>query len=533
MVDRKKKDVVVTNMKEEYIGHSIEVTPFADSEIEGGSLSMGSLEDGGPAGAVPTQMTVSVEEGIEEGAEMEVVEMKHSPEKKRKVRIYSQKFRKEWIHLKEFQGWLTEGITDDRAHCTVCDKELLAGKSELIKHSRGKKHRTLAAKSNPNPPPVQHGLSRVIDEDGMPHLLRIVDLRSDTVTQPSREMKKAMMEATLGDDVFSEDPTVKTLEDRVAQMLQKEAALFVPSGTMANLICVMTHCWGRGSEAIVGDQSHLHLWAQGGMAQIGSVHHRTIKNLPDGTFSLNEVRGLVRDEHDAQSPLTSLICVENPHHNAGGKAIPLNWMDELGAMCSELGLPLHCDGARLINASVALGTSPARIVQACDSVSLCLNKGLGAPMGSLVIGTKEFIAKAKRLRKVLGGGLHQSGIVAAAGLWALDHVAPRLSWDHTHARALAQSVCEEHSSAVTVNLKDVHTNVVLLHCDNIRVNAKKLCQRLASVTDEESEELSEQIVVMALAISDTTVRLVTHCDIRKEDVRSATRKLKCLKYSCR
>ncbi|XP_053639228.1 uncharacterized protein [Cherax quadricarinatus] len=469
--DGAKKEVMVTSMKAEYIEHSIEVTHFATSDMEAQGLGMPGLDD---AADVPTEMTVSVEEQNPNDGRLEVMELKHSIDKKKKrIRAYSQKFRKEWIQMGEFQGWLSEGSAPDRAYCTVCSKELLAGKSELLKHANGKKHKKRLEEGHINMT-VPTDLSSVLDGTAIPHVLQIVDLRSDTVTQPSREMKEAMFDAPVGDDVFSEDPTVKALEEKVARMLEKEAALFVPSGTMANLICVLTHCWGRGSEVIVGDQSHLHLWAQGGIAQVGSVHHRSIRNLPDGTFSLQDLRSLVRGD-DPHWPVTTL----------------------LGTLCNELNLPLHMDGARLINASVALGTSPARLVQ-----------------------------WALRVRKVLGGGLHQAGMFAAAGIYALDHIAPRLSLDHTNARAIAQSVSEVHSSAITVDLKGVQTNVVLLHCDNIRVNAKKLCQRLASVTDAESEEMGEQIVVMMLPITETTVRLMMHCDVKKDDIKAVIKKLK-------
>ncbi|KAA0200395.1 hypothetical protein HAZT_HAZT004520 [Hyalella azteca] len=372
--------------------------------------------------------------------------------------------------------------------------------------------------------------------EGAPH--HTVDLRSDTVTYPSIKMKEAMFRAPVGDDVFGEDPTVKELEKKIASLLGKESALLVPSGTMANLICVLTHCWMRGSEVILGDQSHLHVWAQGGIAQIGNIHHRTLKNLPDGSFSLTELKALVRGD-DPHWPVTSLVCIENTQNMLGGKALPLRWLDEIGAVCQELGLPLHCDGARLLNAAVAVGQPPSRLVRHCQSVAFCINKGLGAPMGSLVVGSKEFIERAIRVRKVLGGGLHQAGMFAAAGLYALEHVAPRLAWDHTHARAIAQGefdreimrypiagVKEMHSSAVTVDLKEVQTNMVLLTTDNIRVNAKKLCDRLAMVSDEEAEELDEQTVVMMLPITDTVVRCMTHCALTKSDIASVVKKLK-------
>ncbi|KAK8396967.1 hypothetical protein O3P69_005157 [Scylla paramamosain] len=457
-------------------------------------------------------------------------------------RYYVQKFRKEWLTYPVFRDWLSRcNNSDDKAYCTVCNKELCAGKSELLRHHKGKKHQkkmemwvqggssttttttsTSSIHVKASDPP---DLSTVLDENGMSHVLHIIDLRSDTVTQPCREMKNAMVSAVLGDDAFSEDPTVKTLEEKVAALLEKEAALFLPSGTMANLISVMAHCWDRGAEVIVGDQSHLNVWAQGGMAQIGGIHHRIIKNQPDGTFSIEELQALMRNSNE-QWPRHTLVCVENTHNTLGGKALPVQWMDELGAVCSQLGLSLHCDGARLMNAAVALGTSPARLVQSCDSVSLCLNKGLGAPMGSIIAGTKDFITRAQKMRKIMGGGLHQAGMLAAAGLWALDNQVPKLCADHTNARAIAQCVQEEHSSAVTVDLKSVQTNIVLLHCDNIRVDAKKLCQRLASVTDTEAQQLGEQVVVMMMPLSDTCVRLMTHCDVRKEDVKAVIKKLR-------
>ncbi|KAG0729922.1 putative low-specificity L-threonine aldolase 1 [Chionoecetes opilio] len=452
---------------------------------------------------------------------------------------HGDRFRSAWLKHPVFKDWLSRcKDSDDKAYCTVCNKELCAGKSELMRHQKGKKHQKSMEKSgfgtgtvfrsrcDINIKSSDHSdLSTVLDEHGISHVLHIVDLRSDTVTQPCREMKSAMVSAALGDDAFTEDPTVKTLEVKVATLLEKEAALFVPSGTMANLVCVMAHCWHRGSEVIVGDKSHINISAKGGMAQIGGIHHHTIKNKPDGTFSLDEVQSIVRNNNDNWSS-QFLVCVENTHNMVGGKALPIHWMDELGSVCSQLDVLVHCDGARLMNAAVALGTNPARLVQSCDSVSLCLNKGLGTPMGSVIAGGKDFISRATKIRKILGGGLHQAGFVAAAGMWALDHQVPKLSADHAHARAIAQCVHEEHSSAITVDLKSVQTNIALLHCDNIRVDAKKLCQRLASVTDTESDELEEQVVVMMMPVTDTSVRFMTHCDVRKDDVKAVIKKLR-------
>ncbi|XP_050733100.1 uncharacterized protein LOC127006804 isoform X1 [Eriocheir sinensis] len=529
--------ITVTTIKTDYLKEPITITSFQPRNVVAQEATLeeeGREEHGGGT------LSYGGKDQEDDGSDGEKNVTPRGAMKK--GRYYIQRFRKEWLKHPDFKDWLGKGNSESKARCMICETELVAGKSELVRHNRGKKHQKKVAaatgrsidipkssgkrgKSSESHDPTESiEFESILDDNGISHVLHIVDLRSDTVTQPCPEMKKAMMNAALGDDAFSEDPTVKTLEEKVAMLLEKEAALYVPSGTMANLICVMAHCWQRGSEVVVGDQSHLYLSSQGGMAQVGGVHHRTLKNLPDGTFSLEELQALVRGNDLHWSALT-LVCVENTHNMMGGKALPIQWMDDLGTVCSGLGLMVHCDGARLMNAAVALGTSPARLAQNCDSVTLCLNKGLGAPMGSVITGTREFITRAMRVRKTLGGHLHQTGMPAAAGLWALDHRVPKLSVDHAHARAIAQGVQEQHSSAVTVDLKSVQSNIVLLNCDNIRVDAKKLCQRLASVTDAESQELGEQVVVMMMPMSDTCVRLMTHCNVKKDDVKAVIKKL--------
>ncbi|KAF4526336.1 hypothetical protein B566_EDAN012263 [Ephemera danica] len=231
-----------------------------------------------------------------------------------------------------------------------------------------------------------------------------IDLRSDTVTKPTQVMRNAMATAPVGDDVFEEDPTVKALEQKSAQMLGMEAALYVPSGTMSNLIATLVHCNRRGSEMIAGNLSHMFLYEQGGAAQFGGVQINVVPNLPDGTFDLNAMQSRIRTR-DLHEPMTALVCVENTHNKCGGKVLPLPWLKELVARCSALGLPLHMDGARLHNAAVYLGV-PAK--------------------------------QAKRMRKALGGGMRQCGIIAAAGIVALDTMIDRLVDDHKNARALAQ-----------------------------------------------------------------------------------------------
>ncbi|XP_042239411.1 probable low-specificity L-threonine aldolase 2 [Homarus americanus] len=353
----------------------------------------------------------------------------------------------------------------------------------------------------------------------------MVNLSSDTVTEPSKAMKEAMMSAPLGDDVFGEDPTVNALQEKVAELLGKEAALFVPTGTMGNLICVLNHCRTRGSEVLVGDLSHIHIWEQGGVSQLGGVHPRTLRNLPDGTFSLTELRQLVRGVDD-HWPTTALVCVENTQNMVGGRVLPLAWLDELGVLCRELELPLHMDGARLFNAAAALGVPPSRIVKDCASVSICLSKGLGAPVGSVIVGSKDFIKNARRLRKALGGGMRQVGVLAAAGIYALDHVGPTLTRDHAYIQEVARAVVECKSEIIKCDPASAHTNILLLECDPEALPPSHLCERMDQVTDEEVAAIGERVVARILPITDTAVRMVVHCDITHEDIQSVINKLK-------
>ncbi|XP_042213216.1 probable low-specificity L-threonine aldolase 2 isoform X2 [Homarus americanus] len=265
-------------------------------------------------------------------------------------------------------------------------------------------------------------------------MTRVINLWSDTVTQPSQAMMDAMMRAPQGDNHRGKDTSINELEKRVAALLGKEAALFVPTGTMGNLICVMTHARTRDSEVILGHRSHIHLMEQGGIAQIGGVHHRVVTNLADGTFSLEELQQMVRT-NSIHFPISALVCVEN---TMDGLVLPLKWLDQLGVVCKELGLPIHMDGARLFHASTALSLPPHRIVRDCTSVSLSISKGLGCPVGCLIVGSRECIRDATRIRRVLGGFMSQPGVLAACGLYALDHLLPLLPRDHHHAKIIAQ-----------------------------------------------------------------------------------------------
>jgi len=267
-----------------------------------------------------------------------------------------------------------------------------------------------------------------------------VDLRSDTVTQPTPAMREAMAKAVVGDDVYGEDPTVNRLEMLAAELLGKPAALFVPSGTMANLVSVLAHC-GRGDEVILGDQSHTFLNEAGGVAALGGVHPRIIPNLPDGTLAINDIEGAVRAADD-HYPRSRLVCLESTHNRCGGAVLGVEYTRQVAETARRYGLGLHLDGARLFNAAVALGVDVKDLAGPADSVCFCLSKALCAPVGSLVCGTDEFVAGARRIRKQLGGGMRQAGVLAAAGIIALDTMIDRLAEDHARARVLAAGLSE-------------------------------------------------------------------------------------------
>lgn len=267
-----------------------------------------------------------------------------------------------------------------------------------------------------------------------------IDLRSDTVTTPTPAMRQAMAEAPVGDDVYGEDPTINSLEALTAELLGKEAAVYVPSGTMGNLSCILAHCQ-RGTEYIVGDSNHTYLFEAGGAAAVGGIHPRVIPNQHDGKLAPEDIVGAIRSD-DEHYPRTRLISLENTHNRKGGRVLDLGYIRSVRAIADEHGLALHCDGARLWNAAIALGESPATLVNSFDSVSVCLSKGLAAPVGSLAAGSRDFIAEVRRNRKVLGGGMRQAGIIAAAGVVALTDMIERLADDHDNAARFASGITE-------------------------------------------------------------------------------------------
>lgn len=288
-----------------------------------------------------------------------------------------------------------------------------------------------------------------------------IDLRSDTVTHPTPAMREAMARAEVGDDVFGEDPTVRRLEEAAAERMGKEAALFVASGTMANLVALLTHC-GRGDEVIVGDQAHTFLSEVGGMAALGGIHPRPVPNQPDGTLRLADIEAAIRTE-DVHHPRTRLIALENTHNRCMGAPLSPEYMAQVRALADRYGLKVHVDGARIFNAAVALGVPAADLARSADTVTFCLSKGLCAPVGSLICGPADFIREARRIRKMVGGGMRQAGVLAAAGLVALETMVDRLAEDHRRARRLAEGLAE--IPGVHIEVHRVRTNIVIFELD--------------------------------------------------------------------
>lgn len=331
--------------------------------------------------------------------------------------------------------------------------------------------------------------------------MEIVDLRSDTVTLPTPEMRQAMANADLGDDVYGEDPTVNRLQEVAADMLGKEAGLFVASGTMGNLAAALAHCQ-RGDEVILGKKSHTYLFEAGGISALGGVHSCQLPNQPDGTIALDDIRAAIRPDDD-HCPVTRLVCLENTHNRCGGVSLSVEYTRSVGQLVHQHGLQLHLDGARIFNAAAAQGVSAKELAAPVDSVTFCLSKGLCAPVGSVLCGSKEFIARAHRIRKQLGGGMRQAGILAAAGLMALEQMTGRLSEDHARARRLAAGLAQ--IPGVILDPGTPYTNMVFL----------SLAEGVIALeSDEDPAEmvaarLAEQGILVGVA-DRNRFRLVTH-----------------------
>ncbi|TNN03211.1 hypothetical protein fugu_000240 [Takifugu bimaculatus] len=355
---------------------------------------------------------------------------------------------------------------------------------------------------------------------------RVVDLRSDTVTKPTPAMRRAMASAEVGDDVMGEDPTVNELQKVAAELFRMEAALFVTSGTMGNLLAAMVHCRRRDDEMIVGDLSHIHIYEQGGSAYLAGVHSTTVRTQPDGTFDLTELESKIRHGYpDPHYPRTRLICVENTHNIRGGRALPLTFLQEVRALADRYGVSVHMDGARVMNAAVAQRVPLATILQHTHTVSVCLSKGLGAPVGTILAGPKAFISQARRYRKALGGGMRQAGIIAAAGKVALLEMSGRLEEDHHNARTFAQALLSSGSPLFTVDMDCVETNILRFFLDP-RLGPDEFCARMAQVGEGEEEELGQGIQVLMFPYFGNSVRAVWHLGISSEETQLAVQKMK-------
>ena len=302
----------------------------------------------------------------------------------------------------------------------------------------------------------------------------VIDLRSDTVTLPTPAMREAVFRAELGDDVFQEDPTINRLEQMTAERVGKEAALLVTSGTMGNIVSVLTHC-ARGEEAILGDSSHIFLNEAGGMSALGGIFPHTIPNRPDGTMAVEQIEATIRADN-IHFPKTRLICLENTHNRCYGASLTPEYTDAVAALAKRHGLLLHLDGARIFNAAVALGVDVRELTRGCDSLNVCLSKGLAAPVGSVICGSRNFIARARRIRKMLGGGMRQAGIIAAAGIVALEEMVDRLTEDHANARRLAEGIAIIPGLATEPDR--VKTNILYIDLVDRRFSDEEFMARL-------------------------------------------------------
>jgi threonine aldolase len=331
----------------------------------------------------------------------------------------------------------------------------------------------------------------------------LIDLRSDTVTLPTPAMREAMARAELGDDVYGEDPTVNRLERMAAEIVGMEAAMLVPSGTMGNLAAMLTHCQ-RGTKALLGAQAHTYVYEAGGAAALGGVVMTPILNTDRGELDLDELRDELARPPDAHFALPALVALENTHNLSGGAAVELSHMAAVADLAHARSLPVHLDGARIFNAAIALETTAKKIAESADSVSFCLSKGLACPVGSLLCGSREFIGRARRMRKALGGGMRQAGIIAAAGIVALESMIDRLVEDHLNARALAEGL--GLVAGLSVQPVKRRTNMVMFEVDG---GAPAAARFAAAMKDRG---------VIANGRAPASFRAVTHHGISRRDI---------------
>ena len=325
--------------------------------------------------------------------------------------------------------------------------------------------------------------------------MEFIDLRSDTVTKPTPEMRDAMAKAEVGDDVYGDDPTVNHLQDLAAEMTGHEAALFVASGTMGNLSAMLAHCQ-RGDEVILGKKAHTFLYEAGGISVLGGVHSCQLPNQPDGSLALDDIEDAIRWD-DPHEPITRLIALENTHNRCGGTYQSVEYTRQVAEFAHARGLKVHLDGARVFNAATALGVPVGELTAPVDSVTFCLSKGLSAPVGSVLCGSRDFINKAHRARKLLGGGMRQAGVLAAAGILALQKMVPRLGEDHDRARALAKGLSENYGLVLDAGTPATNMIFMNLH-KSVDMSAAEVAAKL------------KQHGVLSGIAGERRFRLVTH-----------------------
>jgi len=333
----------------------------------------------------------------------------------------------------------------------------------------------------------------------------MIDLRSDTVTLPSKKMKQFIMESPLGDDVYGEDPSVNLLQNKIAKIFNKEAGLFVPSGTMANLIAVLAHC-NRGDEVILGDKSHIFYYEAGGISVYGGIHSFQLQNNDDGTINLDDIKRSIRAIGNDHFPRTKLICLENTHNACYGAPIDTDYFNQVRKIANKHNLSIHLDGARIFNAAIALNKSVDILTRDCDTISCCLSKGLSAPVGSVLLGNKDFILKAKQIRKALGGGMRQAGLIASAGIFSLDNMVHRILNDHENAKILAYEL--DKLNSIEINLDYVYTNIIFIYNRHSKISNEELLNEL------------EKNNIKIDYKGNSKFRLVTHSGFKKDDISS-------------
>ena len=341
---------------------------------------------------------------------------------------------------------------------------------------------------------------------------KMIDLRSDTVTLPTEEMRAAILSAKLGDDVFGEDPTVNELEEKSSKIMGKEAGLLVPSGTMGNLVSILVHCQ-RGTEIILGDKSHTFIYEAGGISAFGGIHSRQLKNQVNGTIDISDIQSAIRMDN-VHFPKTSAITLENTHNLCNGSPLSSGYVQDVAHIAHDNDMKLHIDGARIFNAAVAQNIDVMDLVADANSVTFCLSKGLSAPIGSVVCGSEEFIYQARRIRKALGGGMRQAGIIAAPGIISLDKMIDQIREDHNNAKILSEGI--SNINGLSIDRENIKSNILYFDIEKEKPRNKELYMQTKNIDTYPFEIVLDNIHFFESRPN--RFRLVTHCGITGIDI---------------